>query len=194
LWSRLLLSSSFGGRFIVIQERVVVFAFRDVFRSVALFAQFVVDKPEFASLFTGRNSVQTDEEFGTVFRVRVLGMRVELPEFINGASLGALESTLCFKGIRFSLAARSVSGFGPVTYSRIFIEPESRRTSVLLSNSINASVEDVTDSGVRVRVESVKTGTQVAGALWGLEIQSVSTINVEVVITWLLFAGEGVKN
>jgi len=188
----LLLPPTAAGRLVVVQKCVVIFAFWYILGCVALLAELVVDETELTALLSGGDTVETDEELGAVVGVSVLGMGVELSEFVNGSSLGTLEPTSCF--IRVGGTVFSVGGLRPVTDSGIFVEPETGRTGVLLGDTINASVEDVADSGVGVRIESVQTGTQVAGALGGLEFKSVSAVDVEVVVAGFPLSGEGIED
>jgi len=69
---------------VIVQEGVVIFAFRYIFRSIALLGQLVVDKTKFTPLFSGRDAVQTDEEFSAVISVSILGMGIVLTKFISG--------------------------------------------------------------------------------------------------------------
>ena len=70
--------------------------------------------------------------------------------------------------VSVSLAVLPVGDLGPVADAAVLVEPESGGASVLLGGSVDASIEDVAHAGVRVRVESVQTGAQVAGTLRGL--------------------------
>ena len=70
--------------------------------------------------------------------------------------------------VSLGLALGPVGDLGPVADAAVLVEPESRGASVLLGGSVHASVEDVAHAGVRVRVEAVQTGAQVAGTLRGL--------------------------
>ena len=67
--------------------------------------------------------------------------------------------------VSLGLALGSVGDLGPVADAAVLVEPESGWAGVLLSLAVNTGVEDVADTGVRVRVESVQTGAQVTGAL-----------------------------
>ena len=67
--------------------------------------------------------------------------------------------------VSISLAVLPVGDLGPVADTAVLVEPESGGASVLLGGSVDASVEDVAHAGVRVRVETVQTGAQVARAL-----------------------------
>merc|ERR1719186_287400 len=137
----------------VLQEGVVVLALWDVLGCVALLGEFVVDESELAALLTGRDSVQADVELGTVVRVRVLGMGVELAKLISGSLLGAGEPVVGL--VCISLALLPVGHLGPVTDPAVLIEPESGAAGVFLSGPVHAGVEDVAHAGVGVRVEPV---------------------------------------
>ena len=67
--------------------------------------------------------------------------------------------------VGLSLALLPVSGLGPVADAAVLVEPEAGGAGVLLCLAINTGVEDVTDSGVGVGVETIQAGTQVTGAL-----------------------------
>ena len=67
--------------------------------------------------------------------------------------------------VSVSLAVLPVGDLGPVADAAVLVEPESGGASVFLGGSVHASVEDVAHAGVRVRVEAVQTGAQVARAL-----------------------------
>jgi len=151
----------------VLQEGVVVFALWNVLWGVALLGELVVDESKLAALLTGRDSVQADVELGTVVRVGVLGVGVELTKLIGGSLLGAGETVVCLVGI--GLAVLPVGHLRPVAHTAVLVEPEARAAGVLLGGAVNARIEDVAHAGVRVRVESVQTGAQVAGTLRGLE-------------------------
>merc|ERR1719278_735382 len=96
----------------VLQECVVVFALWDVLGGVALLGELVVDKSELAALLAGGDPVQADVELGTVVRVGVLGMGVELAELIGGSLLGASEPVVGLVGV--GLAILPVGDLGPV--------------------------------------------------------------------------------
>jgi len=148
-----------------------------------LLGELVVDQTKFTSLLSGGDAVQTDEELGAVVSVSILGVGVILTKLISGGSLRALESVGSFIGI--SLALLPVSGLGPVADTAVLVKPEARGTGVLLSSSIDTGVENVAHTGVGVRVESIETRTEVTGALWRLEIETVSTVNIEVMVARL---------
>merc|ERR1719323_1342511 len=176
----------------VLQEGVVVLALWDVLGSITLLGDLVVDKSELATLLSGRDSVQADVELGTVVRVRVLGVWVELTELISRSLLGTSEPVVGLVSV--SLAVLPVGDLGPVADAAVLVEPESGGTSVLLGGSVDASVEDVAHAGVRVRVEAVQTGAQVARALGRLKLQPVAAVNVEVMIARLPLSAEGVED
>merc|ERR1740116_25005 len=176
----------------VLQERVVVFALWDVLWGVALLGELVVDESELAALLTGRDSVQADVELGTVVRVGVLGVGVELTKLIGGSLLGAGEPIAGLVSI--GLALLPVGHLGPVADTAVLVEPEAGAAGVLLRGAVHARVEDVAHAGVGVRVESVQTGAQVAGTLGGLKFEPVTTVNVEVMIASLPLSAEGVKD
>jgi len=178
---------------VVIQERIVVFAFRYILWSIALLGELVVDKTELTSLFSGGDTVQTNEELGAVVGISILGVRVILTKLISGGGLGTLEPIRSFQSIGVSFAIFSICGLWPVTNTTVLVKPESGGAGVFLSSSVHAGVEDVTHTGVRVGVETIETRTQVTGALWGLEVKTVSTVNIEVMITRLLFLEKGSK-
>merc|ERR1719278_187255 len=151
----------------VLQECVVVFALWDVLGGVALLGELVVDKPELAALLAGGDSVQADVELGTVVGVGVLRMGVELTKLIGGSLLGAGEPVVGLVGI--GLALLPVGHLGPVAHTAVLVKPEAGAAGVLLRGAVHARIEDVAHAGVRVRVESVQTGAQVAGTLVRLE-------------------------
>merc|ERR1719445_1855810 len=103
------LASSF---LVLVEESVVIFALRYIFRSVALLGELVVDQPQLAALFSGGDSVEADEELGAVVGVGVLGVRVELTELISRSIGGALEPISSLQSVSLSLALRSVGGLG----------------------------------------------------------------------------------
>ena len=70
--------------------------------------------------------------------------------------------------ISLSLALLSVGGLWPVADSAVLVEPESGGAGVLLGLSVDTGVENVTNRGVGVRVETVQTGTEITWALWWL--------------------------
>lgn len=153
---------------VIVQECVVVFAFRYIFRSITLLGELIVDQTKFTPLFSGGDAVQTDVEFSTVVSVGILGVRIVLAKLISRRGLWALESIGSF--IRASLALLPIRGLWPVADTAVLVKPEAGRAGVLLGSSIHTGVEDVTNSGVWVGVESIETGTQVTGALWRLEV------------------------
>ena len=65
---------------------------RYIFRSIALFCELIVDKTKLASLLSGGDSVQANEELGAVVGIGVLGVRVELSKLISGSVGGTLEA------------------------------------------------------------------------------------------------------
>ena len=67
--------------------------------------------------------------------------------------------------VGLSLALLPVCGLWPVTDAAVLIKPEAGGAGVLLCLAIHTGVEDVTDGGVRVGVETIETGAQVTGAL-----------------------------
>ena len=64
---------------------------RYIFRSITLFCELIVDKAKLASLLSGGDSVQTNEELGAVVGIGVLRMGVELSKLISGSVSGTLE-------------------------------------------------------------------------------------------------------
>ena len=80
-------------------------------------------------------------------------------------SQGTIYSNAILITVSVSLAVLPVGDLGPVADTAILVEPESRGASVFLGGSVDASVEDVAHTGVRVRVEAVQTWAQVARAL-----------------------------
>merc|ERR1712080_107998 len=96
----------------VLQEGVVVLALWDVLGNITLLGDLVVDKSEFATLLSGRDSVQADVELSPVVRVRVLGVGVELTELISRCLLGTSEPVVGLVSV--SLAVLPVSDLGPV--------------------------------------------------------------------------------
>jgi len=170
---------------LIVEEGIVIFALRYIFWSIALFCELIVDKTKLASLLSGGDSVQANEELGAVVGIGVLGVRVELSKLISGSVSGTLESISSLQSVGLSLALLPVSGLGPVTDAAVLVKPEPGGAGVLLGLAINTGVEDVTDGRVRVGVETIEARTQVTGALGLLEFQSVATVNIEVMITRL---------
>jgi len=82
---------------VVIQECVVVFAFRYILWSIALLGELIVDETKLAALLSWGDAVQTDEELGAVVSVSILGVRVVLAKLISGRSLRALEPIRSFQ-------------------------------------------------------------------------------------------------
>merc|ERR1719445_2763523 len=176
------LASSF---LVLVEESVVIFALRYIFRSVALLGELVVDQPQLAALFSGGDSVEADEELGAVVGVGVLGVRVELSELVSRSVGRALEPISRLQSVSLSLALLPVGGLGPVADAAVLVEPEAGGAGVLLCLAVNTGVEDVADGRVGVGVEAVEARAEVAGTLWLLELQPVSTVHIEVMITWL---------
>merc|ERR1712008_460989 len=81
---------------VVIKERVVVFAFRYILRSITLLGELVVDQSKFTSLFSWGDTIQADEKLGTVVSVGILGVGVVLTKLISRRGLWALESAGSF--------------------------------------------------------------------------------------------------
>lgn len=185
-----LLSSA--GALVIFQEGVVVFALRNIFWGVALLRELIIDQAQLTALLSGGDTVQADEELGAVVGISVLGVGVELSELVDGSSLGTLESAFGF--ISISLALLPVGDLGPVADAGELIEPESGGAGVLLGDTIDTGVEDVAHGGVGVGVETVQSGAKVAGALGGLELKPVSTVNVEIMITRFPLSGERIEN
>merc|ERR1719192_671282 len=152
----------------VLQEGVVVLTLWDVLGGVTLLGDLVVNKSELATLLSGRDSVQADVELGTVVRVRVLGVGIELTELISWSLLGTSKPVVGLVSV--SLAVLPVGDLGPVADAAVLVEQLARGASVLLGGSVHASVEDVAHAGVGVRVEAVQTGAQIARALGRLEL------------------------
>ena len=67
--------------------------------------------------------------------------------------------------VGLSLALLPVGDLWPVADAAVLVEPEAGGAGVLLCLAINTGVEDVTDGGVGVGVETIEAGTQVTGAL-----------------------------
>merc|ERR1719180_503499 len=176
----------------VLQECIVVLALWDILRCITLLGELVVDETQLATLLTGRDSVQADVELGAVVGVRVLGMGVELAKLISRGLLWAGEPVV--RLVSISLALLPVGHLGPVANTAVLIEPEAGAAGVLLCGAVHASVEDVAHTRVRVRVEPVQAGAQVAGTLGGLELKPVATVDVKVVIARLPLSAEGVKD
>jgi len=179
------LLSSLAVILLIVEEGVVIFALRYIFRSIALFCELIVDKTKFASLLSWGDSVQTNEELGAVVGIGVLGVRIELSKLISGSVGGTLEPVSSLQSIGLSLALLPVRDLWPVADAAVLIKPETGGAGVLLCLSINTGVEDVADGGVGVGVETIEAGTQVTGALGLLELQSVATVDIEVMITGL---------
>merc|ERR1719293_644131 len=138
-------------------------------RQIIVFVAFYVGNKKFPqTLLSGRDSVQADVELSTVVRVRVLGVGVKLTKLISWSLLGTSEPVVGLVSV--SLAVLPVGDLGPVADTAVLVEPESGGASVLLGGSVHASVEDVAHAGVRVRVEAVQTGAQVARTLGRLEL------------------------
>jgi len=188
------LLSSLAVILLIVEEGVVIFALRYIFRSIALFCELIVDKTKLASLLSGGDSVQANEELGAVVGIGVLGVRVELAKLISGSVSRALEAISRLESVGLSLALLPVSRLGPVADAAVLIEPEAGGAGVLLCLAINTGVEDVTDGRVGVGVETIEAGTQVTGALRLLEFQSVATVNIEVMVTRLSLPGERVED
>ena len=68
----------------------------DVLWCVALLGELVVDKTELTSLFSGGDTVQTNEELGAVVGISILGVRVILTKLISWGGLRALEPIRSF--------------------------------------------------------------------------------------------------
>ena len=68
--------------------------------------------------------------------------------------------------LRTSLAIGSLRIKGPVTYTLVFIKIKSRRASIFLGYTIDASIKDIADSWFRMRIKSVQTGTKIICSLW----------------------------
>jgi len=188
------LLSSLAVILLIVEEGVVIFALRYIFRSIALFCELIVDKTKLASLLSWGDSVQTNEELGAVVGIGVLGVRIELSKLISGSVRGTLEPVSGLQSIGLSLALLPVGDLWPVTDAAVLIKPQAGGAGVLLCLTINTGVEDVADSGVGVGVETIEAGTQVTRALGLLELQSVATVNIEVMITGLSLPGERVED
>jgi len=190
--NRLLSSRALLGLFVIFKEGIIVFAFRNILRCITLLGSLVVNKTQLTALLSGGDTVQTDEELGAVVGISVLGMRVKLTKLINGSLLGALETTLGL--VRLSLALFPVSDLGPVANTGELVEPEAGRAGVLLGEAVNAGVEDVAHRGVGVSVETIQPGAQVVGSLGGLELEPVTAVNIEIMITRFPLPGERIKD
>jgi hypothetical protein len=66
--------------------------FGNIFWCITLLGELVIDEAQLTALLPGGDSVEADEELGAVVGIRVLGMRVVLPELVGGRLLGALEA------------------------------------------------------------------------------------------------------
>jgi len=179
---------------LIVEEGIVIFALRYIFRSIALLGELIVDETQLATLLSGGDSVQTDEELGAVVGISVLGVGVVLAELISGSVSRALEPVSGLQSVGLSLALLPVGGLGPVADAAVLVEPEAGGAGVLLGLAVHTGVEDVADGGVGVGVETIEAGTEVTGALGLLEFQSVATVNIEVMITGLSLPGERVED
>ena len=65
---------------------------RYIFRSIALFCELIVDETKLASLLSGGDSVQANEELGAVVGIGVLGVGVELAKLVSGSISWAREA------------------------------------------------------------------------------------------------------
>merc|ERR1712088_741101 len=138
-----LLSSLAGSLLLIVEEGIVIFALRYVFRSIALLCELIVDQTKLTSLLSGGDSVQANEELGAVVGIGVLGVRVELAKLISGSVSRALEAISSLQSVGLSLAFLPVGGLWPVTDAAVLIKPEAGGAGVLLSLAIHTGVEDV---------------------------------------------------
>jgi len=99
---------------VVIQERIVVFAFRYILWSIALLGELVVDETKLTSLFSWGDAVQADEKLGAVVCVSILGVRVILTKLISGGGLGTLEPIRSFQSCNIGL--HEMPGFDEEIY------------------------------------------------------------------------------
>jgi hypothetical protein len=76
---------------------------------------------------------------------------------------------------------------GPVTYTLVLIKIKSRRASIFLGYTIDASVKDIADSWFGMCIKSVQTGTKIVCSLWFLKLETILTVDVEVMIARLPF-------
>ena len=90
------------------------------------------------------------------------------PSAVSRAEISLIRLVRVSQGpltVGLSLALLPVSDLWPVADAAVLIEPEAGGAGVLLCLTIHTGVEDVTDGGVRVGVETIETGAQVTGAL-----------------------------
>lgn len=185
-------SGSLGFRIIFFKESVVILTFRDIFGSGALLSGGIVDEAEFATLDTRSDAVQANEEFGAIGRIGEFRMRIEIAD---GVGAGAFESVDFRRSLfRFGITIGTFGLTGPIANAAIFVEPQTGRTSIFFGDTINASIEDVTDTGVGMRVESVQSGTQIIRTLRGLKFEPISAVDVEIMIARFAFSAERVED
>jgi len=185
--------SEFTTIFFIFQKGVIVFAFSDIFGGVALSGDGVVDKTKFTTLSSWADSVQADVELGTIICISILWMRVRDSQWIRSLNFWAGESvdTVLFV-ISFAVCSFGIEG--PVTYSFVLIKVESRGASIFFSYTINTGIKDVADGWLGVSIKSVETWAKIICSLRLLELKTVFTVYVEVVVTRFPLSAQWVKN
>jgi len=153
----------------------------------------VVNETEFTTLSSWADSVQADVELGTIIWISIFWVRVRDSQWVRSLNFWASES---IDGILFviSFAVCSFRIEGPVTYSLVFIKIESGGASVFFSYTINTGIKDVADGWLGVSIKSVETWAKIICSLRLLELETVFTVYVEIMVTRFTLSAQWVKN
>merc|ERR1711993_227981 len=91
----------------------------------------------------------------------------------------------------------AVCSFGiewPVTYSFVLIKIKSRGASIFFGNTIDASIEYIADGWFGVSIKAIETWAKIICSLRLLELKTVFTVYVEVVVTRFSLSAQWVEN
>jgi len=153
----------------------------------------VVNETEFTTLSSWADSVQADVELGTIIWISIFWVRVRDSQWVGSLNFWASES---IDGILFVIRI-AVCSFGierPVTYSFVLIKVKSRGASVFFSYTINTGIKDVADGWLGVSIKSVETWAKIICSLRLLELETVFTVYVEIMVTRFTLSAQWVKN
>jgi len=153
----------------------------------------VVNEAEFTTLSSWADTVQTDVELGTIIWISIFWVRVRDSQWVRSLNFWASES---IDSILFVIRV-AVCSFGierPVTYSFVLIKVESRGASVFFSYTINTGIKDVADGWLGVSIKSVETWAKIICSLRLLELETVFTVYVEIMVTRFSLSAQWVKD
>jgi hypothetical protein len=165
---------------------------RYVLWSVAPLRLFVVDLPNLTSQISRFLSVEANVESLTIGGVGVLGVDNQLSVGVRLFRLGALEPILQLVG-DVLVASLSSSRIRPDAGSGELVEVQTGGAGDLGVFSLDAVVELVANGGLGVGEEAVTSGAVVV-RFGGLQLGTVSAVDVEGLVAFVDFADQGVED